>query len=118
MKLVSLGITLMVVMMLLAPALVLAQGLQPVGAFGGTYNGGLIAGIRTIVNVFLTLAGFAAVVVIIYGGVQYITSRGDEDQAKTAKNVILYAVIGLIVIGLSAAIVNFTIGSLWGSAAG
>lgn len=100
----------MTVTMALVPALVLAQGLQevPAGTFG-VYGGGLVSGIRTIVNVFLSLTGFVAVIVIIYGGAQYILSRGDEDQAKTAKQVILYAVIGLIVIGLSAAIVNFAI---------
>lgn len=104
--------------MALVPVLVLAQGLQPVGAFGGTWGGGLIAGIRVIVNIFLTLAGLIAVVMIVYGGVQYVISRGEEDQAKTAKSTILYAVIGLIVIGLSAAIVNFAIGAIWGTAAG
>ncbi len=104
--------------MALVPALVVAQGLQPVGAFAGTYGGGLIAGIRTIINVFLTLSGLIAVIVIIYGGLRYVLSRGDEQEAATAKNVILYAVIGLIVIGLSAAIVNFAIGALWGTAAG
>lgn len=114
----SVGITVLALAIAVVPAVVLAQGLQPVGAFAGTYGGGLIAGIRTIINVFLTLAGFAAVVVIIYGGVQYVTSRGEEDQARIAKNVILYAVIGLIVIGLSAAIVNFTIGAIWGTPAG
>lgn len=118
MKRRALGITLLAVTMALVPALVLAQGLQPVGAFAGTFGGGLIGGIRTIVNVFLTLAAFVAVVVIIYGGAQYILSRGEEDQAKTAKQVILYAVIGLIVIGLSAAVVNFTIGAIWGTPAG
>lgn len=106
------------VAMILVPMFVLAQGLQPVGAFAGTWGGGLIAGIRIIVNVFLTLAGFAAAVVIIYGGVRYITARGDENEVTTAKNIIIYAVIGLIVIGLSAAIVNFTMGAIWGTATG
>lgn len=116
----ALGITLVAMTLVLVPALVLAQGLQPVpgGFFSGIYGGGLINGIRTIVNVFLTLAGIAAVVIIIYGGAQYILARGEEDQARTAKNVILYAVIGLIIIGLSAAIVNFTIGAIWGTSAG
>lgn len=70
---------------------------------------GLGATIIRIINILLSIVAVIAVIMIIYGGVRYIVSAGDEEAAKTAKRVILYAVIGLIVIGLSAAIVNFTI---------
>ena len=101
-----------------APAMALAQGLQ-VGApqFAGTApNNGLYGVVVTLINVALTLAGLVAAVYLILGGIRYITSQGDEDQAETAKNTILYAVIGLIVIGLSAAIVNFVISAVVGRA--
>jgi hypothetical protein len=67
------------------------------------------AWIDTIMFILLGLVGLIAVIAVIYGGVRYILSGGDEDAAKDAKRIILYAVIGLIVIGLSAAIVNFVI---------
>lgn len=70
---------------------------------------GLRATIIRIINILLSIVAVIAVIMIIYGGVRYIVSAGDEEAAKTAKRVILYAMIGLIVIGLSAAIVNFTI---------
>lgn len=67
-----------------------------------------------ILNTFLGLAGLIAAIFIIYGGVKYITSRGDEKATAAAKQTILYAVIGLIVIGLSAALVNFVVGAITG----
>src|SRR5689334_19684531 len=95
---------------IVSPQLALAQtGLTPTSPFQGTAAGGLIQSVRTIVNVLLVLAALIAAIFILYGGVRYITSRGDEDEAAAAKNTILYAVLGLIVIGLSAAIVNFVI---------
>jgi len=90
------------------PWLALAQ-FGAVTPFSGTSNRPLIDAITAIVNIFLILAALTAAVFLVLGGVRYITSRGDEDEAAAAKNTILYAVIGLIVIGLSAAVVNFTI---------
>lgn len=62
-----------------------------------------------IVNVSLVLVGLLAAIMIIYGGIKYIIARGDENAAEEAKKTILYAVIGLIVIGLSGAIIKFVI---------
>lgn len=87
-----------------------AQGFGPVPAPEGTLAGNdLVGAIIFIINWLLVLAALAALVFLIFGGIQYIVSRGDEDAAATAKNTILYAIIGLIVIGLSAVVVNFII---------
>jgi len=86
--------------------------------FAGTFGGGLVGGIYTIINVFLFFAAIVAVLVIIYGGVLYMLARGEDDKIDEAKNTILYAVVGLIVIGLSAAIVRFTVGAINGINAG
>jgi hypothetical protein len=48
--------------------------------------------------------GIVAVISIIIGGLRYILSRGDSGQIETAKNTILYAVIGLAV-ALSAQVI-------------
>ncbi|MEX1997679.1 MAG: pilin [Candidatus Andersenbacteria bacterium] len=81
-------------------------------------TGTLLEAIQNVVNVLLTLVGIVAVVMIIYGGVRYIISLGDEAEAAKAKRVILYALIGLIVIGLSAVIVNFVLSAIMGGNAG
>ncbi len=70
----------------------------------------LKTGLRSLINIGLGLVGLIAAIFIVIGGVRYIISRGEEDETEKAKNMILYAVIGLIVIGLSAAIVNFFLG--------
>jgi hypothetical protein len=54
----------------------------------------------------LTFMAVIAVAVVIYAGFTYITSLGDEKKAAEAKHTILYAVIGLIIIGAAALIVN------------
>lgn len=63
-----------------------------------------------LVNVVIGLIGVAAVVAIILGGIQYVTANGDAGKIATAKNTILYAVIGLVVAILAFAIVNFVVG--------
>ncbi len=62
-----------------------------------------------ILNGVIGMLGLVAVVFIIIGGVNYMTSTGDPGKTKKAKDTILYACIGLIVCALSFAIVNFTI---------
>jgi hypothetical protein len=98
--------------LLAAPAAVFAQGLTGVTPFAGTSQSDLVTAIIRIVNYALILAGIVAAVFIVYGGVRYIISRGEEEAAEEAKNTILYAVIGLIVIGLAAALVNFVVTGL------
>ena len=65
--------------------------------------------IITIINSIIGVLSIVAVIFIIYGGVQYMTSAGDASKAKKAKDTILYACIGLIVCALAFAIVNFAI---------
>ena len=68
---------------------------------------GLVNSVINIVNALLVLAAIAAIVFIIIGGVRYITAQGDEDAVEQAKNTIIYAIIGIIIILLAAVIVNF-----------
>jgi uncharacterized membrane protein YidH (DUF202 family) len=78
----------------------------------------LLDSIQTIVNAFLVLVGIVAAIYLVLGGVRYIRSQGDDGQLEEAKNTILYAVIGIIIVGLSAAIVNFAIGVVQGNNGG
>lgn len=68
---------------------------------------------RTITNIFnvvLAGAGVIAVVVIIWAGIQFMIARGDPEKVKTARNNILYSVIGLVIVIFSFVILNFVIG--------
>ncbi len=65
--------------------------------------------IETIVNLFSVIVGVIAVIMIIWGGLRYITSGGDSGKITTAKNTIIYAIIGLIVVALAQFIVKFVL---------
>lgn len=83
---------------------------------GGTDNTVTVEqGIKTVVNVLIFLIGAIAVIMIIIGGIRYVTSNGDAGSTKSAKDTILYAVIGIIVAILAYAIVNFVIDAFSGA---
>lgn len=62
-----------------------------------------------ILNGIIGICGLIAVVYIVIGGINYMTSSGDAGKIKKARDTILYAVIGLIVVALAFALVNFVI---------
>lgn len=65
--------------------------------------------IGAVVNTLLFLLGIAAVIVIIIGGITYTTSAGNDANVKRAKDMILYAVIGLVIAFAAYAIVNWVV---------
>ena len=56
---------------------------------------------------FTSMGGIVAAVFLVYGGVSYMTSAGDAGKLTKAKNSIIYSLIGLAIVGLSAVILNF-----------
>ncbi len=65
--------------------------------------------VKNIVNLLLVVLGFISVIMIIIGGIRYTTSNGDANNTKSAKDTILYSVVGLVVAILAYAIVNFVL---------
>lgn len=63
--------------------------------------------IQNLVNWFIGIAGLVSVIFLVYGGILYITSAGSPDKATKARQMILYSLIGLIIVGLSFAISAF-----------
>ena len=66
--------------------------------------------VKGVLNTVYFIAGAAAIIIIIIGGVLYATSEGDPSKVQTAKNAILYAVVGLIVVMMAFVITGFVIG--------
>jgi Type IV secretion system pilin len=66
--------------------------------------------IAKIVNIVSVIVAIVAVIMIIYGGFKYITSGGDSGNVTGAKNTILYAIIGLVIVALAQFIVKFVLG--------
>jgi len=65
--------------------------------------------VTTIINIFSVLVGIIAVIMIIIGGIKYITSGGDSANVTGAKNTILYAIIGLVIVALAQILVKFVL---------
>jgi len=68
--------------------------------------------VKNVVNIFSIVVGLTAVIMIIVGGFKYVTSAGDSSKVTSAKNTILYAVIGLVVVALAQVIVQFVLGNV------
>lgn len=64
--------------------------------------------LSNFINAALGLAGVVALILIIWGGISYITSAGNPDQVARARSTIMYAIIGLVVVLASFFIVNMT----------
>lgn len=63
-----------------------------------------------VINVFSFVVGIAAVIMIMVGGFKYITSQGDANSISSAKNTILYAIVGLVIVAFAQVIVRYVIG--------
>lgn len=65
--------------------------------------------VALVINIFSVIVGIVAVIMIIVGGIRYVTSGGNDQSVASAKNTILYAIIGLVVVGLAQIIVKFVL---------
>lgn len=72
----------------------------------------------TITNILLFIIGAIAVIMLIIGGVRYVVSAGDQNAVTSAKNTILYAIIGIVVAFLAYAAVNFVSSQLQNGTSG
>ncbi|MEP6710461.1 MAG: hypothetical protein ABJA64_01975 [Candidatus Saccharibacteria bacterium] len=91
-----------------APADEINKGLDATGQKGGSGTD-LKSRLATIVNVLLFLIGAISVIVIIIGGIKFVTSDGDPGKAKSARETILYAIVGVVIALLAYALVQFVI---------
>lgn len=80
----------------------------PKGASDNLFAAGGI--FQQISNTLIFLVGAIAVIMLIIGGLRYVTSNGEAASIKGAKDTITYAIIGIIVAILSFAAVSFVIG--------
>lgn len=65
--------------------------------------------IKTVVNVFSIVVGVIAVIMIVIGGLKYITSNGESSNISGAKTTIVYALVGLVIVALAQFIVHFVL---------
>ncbi len=88
---------------------------------GGTWSGGTCTHtgpdlnkiIKAVVNLLSVIVGILAVIMIMVGGFRYVTSGGDSSSLSSAKNTIIYAVIGLVIVALAQVLVHFVLDTLY-----
>jgi hypothetical protein len=66
--------------------------------------------LNTILTDFFILLGAIALLIAVIAGTRYIFARGNAEQVASAKNQLVYALVGLVVAALAATIVNFILG--------
>lgn len=70
---------------------------------------GVNSTIKLIINIMSLVVGVVSVIMIIIGGLKYITSQGESSNTAGAKNTILYAIVGLVIVALAQVIVAFVL---------
>lgn len=107
-------LALMLMSLVVAPQVLAApngfnMGNVPVGLEASQDLAGILMNITNYILGFITIV---AVLMLIWGGIQYLTAAGDEAAVEGAKHTITYAIIGLVVVGISYAIVVVVVNTL------
>lgn len=66
-----------------------------------------------LINLILFASGSVAVLMLVYGGIRFITSGGNQDQRDEATKIIRWAIIGLLVVILAYALVTNVINLIY-----
>lgn len=91
---------------------VLNGGVNPPAGSAVAPDTSIGAIVSFMVGFLLTLAVLIALLYIVIGAFQWITSGGDKGKVEAARNHIISAVIGLVIIALSFVIINVVISVL------
>jgi uncharacterized membrane protein YuzA (DUF378 family) len=65
--------------------------------------------VSTIVNILSLIVGMAGVIMVVYSGMKYVTSGGDANKVGSAKNTLIYALVGLAVAAIAEFLVHFVL---------
>lgn len=75
-------------------------------------SGNLDSLVGKVIGIVLIISGLIAFSYLIYGGLGFITSGGDATKVTNARNTIMYAIVGIIVVALSYLIFTFVVNQL------
>ena len=68
--------------------------------------------INTAMNVFIGVVGLLAIIYLIVGGLSYIMSAGNTEKITTAKNTVIYAILGLVIAAAALSIKAYVLNRL------
>jgi len=89
-----------------------STGTAGTSACGGTTSGitnGIGSLAKKAVDILSIIVGVVAIIMIIFGGFKYITSGGESGNVSGAKNTLIYAIVGLVVVALAQIIVHWVL---------
>ena len=72
-------------------------------------TGKLDGTISSLINILSIIVGLIAVIMIIINGLKLVTSNGDSNRVSSARQGIIYALVGLVFVALAQVIVKFVI---------
>ena len=72
-------------------------------------NKSVSSALRTVLNILSIIVGFAAVITVVISGLRMILSQGDPASVNTARNAIIYALVGVVIVSLAQIIVRFVL---------
>lgn len=87
----------------------------PAKAPGDLPNRNFYDSLLQITEWLLSFVIILTIFIIVYGGVYYITSAGEAERIESAKKIIMYSIVGLVISGLSYAIVSTVVRQILGS---
>jgi hypothetical protein len=87
----------------------ICNGLQLTGQQNCSDKTSLTGVVKKVISILSIVVGVTAVIFVIVGGFKFITSSGDASKAASARNTIIYAIVGLIVAILAQVIVSYVL---------
>lgn len=88
------------------------SGLSSVSSTGCNNGGNTIKSLSTaVVNILSIIIGVVSVIMLIIAGFRFITANGDANAISSARNTIIYAIVGLVIAVLAQAIVHYVLNS-------
>lgn len=72
-------------------------------------SSGLSGLLKSVIQILSVIVGAVAVIMVIVGGLRYVTSGGEASNTGAAKNTIMYALIGLVIVALAQVLVHFVL---------
>jgi hypothetical protein len=85
------------------------QGVSGTGSNCGAGGAELSTVMKAVLNIMSVIAGIAAIIMIVVGGLKYITSEGDAQAVSSAKRTIIYALVGLVVVAAAQTMVRYVL---------
>lgn len=89
-----------------------AQGSSVCNSKKSSGTNPVITILKDVLEIISLIVGFAAVAMLIVGGFKFVTSGGDPSGIKSARETVLYALIGVVVVAFSQVVVAFVLNKL------